>query len=45
MLVQDLDDATKAQALDNLRAIMVAHETENGVMFGSAAWIITARKP
>jgi SAM-dependent methyltransferase len=45
MLVEDLDDATKAQALDNLRATAAAHETADGVIFGSAAWVITARKP
>lgn len=44
-LLEDLDDATKAQALDNLRAAAAAHETPDGVIFGSAAWIITARKP
>ena len=44
-MLEDLDDATKALALDNLRAAMVAHQTEDGVTFGSAAWIITATKP
>ena len=45
MLLEDLDDATKIQALDNLRATMAAHQTSDGVIFGSAAWVITARKP
>jgi SAM-dependent methyltransferase len=45
MLVEDVDDATKARALDNLRATMADHQTADGVTFGSAAWIITARKP
>jgi SAM-dependent methyltransferase len=45
MLVEDLDDATKARALDNLRATMTAHQTADGVNFDSAAWIVTARKP
>jgi len=40
-----LDEATKAQALDNLRATAAAHETADGVVFGSAAWVVTARKP
>jgi len=44
MLVRDLDDATKARALDNLRATMADHETADGVTFDSAAWVITARK-
>jgi len=45
MLLEDLDEATRAQALDNLRATMVDHQTGDGVIFGSAAWIMTARKP
>ena len=45
MMLEDLDDATRAQALDNLRATIAAHQTPDGVVFGSAAWIITARKP
>ncbi len=45
MMLEELDDATSAQALDNLRATMAAHQTPGGVIFGSAAWIITARKP
>jgi len=45
MLLADLDEAAKAQGLDNLRAIVAAHETADGVVFGSAAWVVTARKP
>ena len=45
MMLEDLDDALKTQALDNLRATAAAHETPDGVFFGSAAWVITARKP
>jgi SAM-dependent methyltransferase len=45
MMLEDLDDPTKAQALDNLRATVAAHETPDGVVFGSAAWVLTARKP
>jgi SAM-dependent methyltransferase len=45
MLLEDLDDATRAEALDKLRATMAANETPDGVIFGSAAWLITARKP
>ena len=44
MLVEDLDDASRAQALGNLRATLAAHHTPDGVIFGSASWIITARK-
>jgi len=44
-LVKDLDDATRARALDNLRATLAAHKTADGVTFDSAAWIVTARMP
>ena len=45
MMVADLDDAARARALDNLRASVAAHETADGVVFGSSAWVITGRKP
>jgi SAM-dependent methyltransferase len=45
MLLADLDEAAKAQALDNLRATIAAHTTADGVNFRSAGWVITARKP
>jgi len=43
-LLQDLDDAARSSALESLRETMAAHQTENGVEFGSAAWLITARR-
>jgi len=45
LLLADLDEATKARALENLRATIAAHETDAGVVFGSAAWVVTARMP
>jgi SAM-dependent methyltransferase len=45
MMLEDLDDALRAQALDNLRATAAEHETPDGVFFGSAAWVVTARTP
>ncbi len=45
LMLKDLDELTRARALDNLRATVAAHETPDGVVFGSAAWVITARKP
>jgi len=45
MLLDGLDEPDRAQALGNLRATLAAHETPDGVIFGSASWIITARKP
>lgn len=45
MMLADLDEPTRARALDNLRATIADHESPDGVVFRSAAWIITARKP
>jgi SAM-dependent methyltransferase len=44
-MLEDLDEATTAEALDNLREVVAAHETPEGVIFRSAAWVVTARKP
>jgi SAM-dependent methyltransferase len=43
-LLQDVDDEMRQTAIDNLRATIAAHDTGRGIMFGSAAWLITARK-
>ena len=43
-LTENLDDSTKSAALDQLRATVSAHETDHGVLFGSSAWLITARR-
>ena len=43
-LTHELDDAKKAEALDALRATIEAHATDEGVLFGTSAWIITARR-
>jgi SAM-dependent methyltransferase len=45
MMLADLDDAAKTRALDNLRAAVAAHETPDGVVFRSAAWVVTATQP
>jgi len=45
LMLADLDEPTRARALDCLRATIAAHETPDGVVFRSAAWVITARKP
>lgn len=44
-LTQDLDDTTKARALDAVHGALVAHDTDEGVLLGSSAWLITARRP
>jgi SAM-dependent methyltransferase len=44
-LLEDLSEADKATALDQLRAVIAAHETPSGITFGSASWLIQARRP
>ncbi|MEV0354941.1 class I SAM-dependent methyltransferase [Nocardia sp. NPDC050697] len=34
----------RAAALDALRATLAAHETDDGIRFGSAAWLVTATR-
>jgi SAM-dependent methyltransferase len=45
MMLADLDEATRARALDGLRATIAAHATPDGIVFRSAAWVVTARRP
>ena len=44
-LTHDLDDDARAQAIDELHQTVVAHTTADGVLFGTSAWLITARRP
>jgi SAM-dependent methyltransferase len=39
-----LDGATRAQALEDLRHVVSAHATADGVLFRSAAWLVTASR-
>ena len=43
-MLHGLDDTGHARAMDGLRATMAAHETSDGVVFGSAAWTISATR-
>jgi SAM-dependent methyltransferase len=43
-LTQDLDDGDRVQALANLEETVAAHATADGVLFGTSAWLITARR-
>jgi SAM-dependent methyltransferase len=43
-MLEGLDDAGRVRALDALRATIDAHETADGVLFESAAWIVTATR-
>jgi hypothetical protein len=42
-MLQALDDAARAAALGALRATIDEHSTDQGVLYPSAAWIVTAR--
>ena len=44
-MLRGLDDGARAHALDALRGSVEAHQTAEGVLYGSAAWIITAQRP
>ena len=44
-LTHDLDEDQRATAMAQVADLMAAHETDEGVLLGSAAWIITAQKP
>ncbi|GLY70417.1 class I SAM-dependent methyltransferase [Amycolatopsis taiwanensis] len=43
-MIADLDAADRARALADLRATMVEHQTERGVLYDSAAWLIEAKR-
>jgi SAM-dependent methyltransferase len=43
-LTQGLDDGTRQRAMSQVREMLAAHETADGVLLGSAAWLITARR-
>ena len=42
---QDLDDADRRHAFDALRTMIDAHATDDGVVFESACWLVSARRP
>lgn len=44
-LLAGLDASAAEQALRRLRTTLAAHETNDGVLFDSRAWIVTARRP
>jgi SAM-dependent methyltransferase len=43
-LTQSLDADDRSSALNRLHKTAVAHQTAHGVLFGSSAWLITARR-
>jgi SAM-dependent methyltransferase len=44
-LSEGLDGVARSDAHEKLKAALRSHETPEGVRFGSAVWLITARKP
>ncbi len=44
-LTEGLDDASRDESLAELRRRIHANDTADGVLLGSAAWLITARQP
>jgi SAM-dependent methyltransferase len=42
-LTEGLDDYARTKALEQLRRVLVAHESSEGVVFASSAWLATAR--
>lgn len=43
-LSNDLSDEDRAHALDKVQQLLADHETADGVLIGTSAWLITARR-
>jgi hypothetical protein len=43
-MVRDLDADTRGRAIDSLRASVADHQTDRGVLYDSAVWLIEARR-
>jgi SAM-dependent methyltransferase len=44
-LLDDLDDDDRKRGLDALQATLEAHQTDEGVIYDSSVWVITATRP
>ena len=44
-LLESVDPATAARALDAVRDALRPYERPGGVALGAAAWLVTARRP
>lgn len=44
-MLRGLDDAGRNRAVENLRGTLTAHDTGDGVLFGSSTWTIHATRP
>jgi SAM-dependent methyltransferase len=43
-VLNGLDNAGRTRAVDDLHATLAAHQTDNGVVYRSAAWLVTATR-
>ncbi len=43
-MLDGLDDTGRTRALDDLHRTMAAHASPDGVLFDSAAWVISATR-
>lgn len=43
-MLQGQDERRRAESVETLRRLLVAHETADGIRFGSAAWLVTAHR-
>lgn len=44
-MLDGLDAEGRRRAVDGLRTTLTAHESDDGVLYASAAWIIRATRP
>ena len=44
-MLEGLDGPARRAALGRLRDVLAAHATDEGVLFGSGAWLVSARRP
>ena len=43
-LLEGQDQRRRAQSVRALRRVLASHQTADGIRFGSAAWLVTARR-
>jgi SAM-dependent methyltransferase len=43
-MLREADESTRRRGIDDLHRATIDHDTRDGVVFGSAAWLITARR-
>ncbi len=43
-LLEGQDQQRRAESVQALRRVLASHQTADGIRFGSAAWLVTARR-